>query len=60
MITYEVSWWDHETSEWHVHCPKVGKWGLRRVLRRLYAKGWSHISLMVDRNGGDDEAGANG
>ena len=47
--TYSVYWFDDELQQWHCHRDRVRKWTLRRVLRGLYANGWSRMSVLVVR-----------
>jgi len=46
---YDVSWWDHDTQGWHRFRAGVRKWTLRRVIRELYRRAWSRVSIMVER-----------
>jgi len=46
---YDVYWWDHAPPGWHRYRAGVLKWTLRRVLRRLFARGWSRLSILVER-----------
>ena len=44
---FDVYWWDHDVPGWHRHRAAIKKWTVRRVLRRLYKRGWSHLSVLV-------------
>jgi len=46
---YDVSTWDHEAQGWRRRAAGVRQWTVRRVLRRLYAAGWSDVSIKVER-----------
>jgi len=53
---YDVFWWDHDSAndrsmvgQWHAHARAIKRWTIRRALRRLYARGFSSVSVLVER-----------
>jgi hypothetical protein len=48
--SYSVYTWDHELEKWYARDRRATKWQLRRWLRTLYAEGWDHVSILIERN----------
>lgn len=49
MTYYRVSTWDADRDDgWKCVVARCRKWGLRKVLRRLYSQGWDTCSILVE------------
>jgi hypothetical protein len=54
MTTYRISLYDvaddpGQEGDWRIEWAGLSLWGLRRVLRLAYGRGYSEVSILVER-----------
>lgn len=49
VFTYRVSTWDHEANGWTTEARGVRLWGLRDWIDLLRSRGYSEVSVLVER-----------